>query len=273
MESVDVYYLAKMRLVYTSLIFLFLFWACSDSDEIDCSTLRLELRGKIDPTTCSPANGEIKVAALGGLAPYVFKINESVLRADSLFSGLQGGVFFVTVIDNNQCEQTTQINLTNFNTDLAATFSTTEDTGCVLGTGTATILPQGGQAPYQVKHNAVTKTTEPFVFEGLKSGISQFTVIDSQLCEFTVGVAIPKGKTSVTWSSDIKPIIETRCAKATCHVAGTGRADLSKFDNVKQLATEIKARTQNGSMPFDAPMSADQIQLIACWVDDGALDN
>lgn len=273
MELVTFNYLAKMRLGYTSLIFLFLFWACADSEEVDCSTLRLELRGKVDPTTCSPADGQIKVVALGGSAPYVFKINEGKLQPDSIFLGLQGGIFFVTVIDNNQCEQTTQVNLTNFNTDLAATFSATDDTGCVLGTGTATILPQGGEAPYQVKHNSATKTSQPFVFDGLKSGINQFTVVDNQLCEFILSVPIPKGKTSVSWSSDIKPIIETRCAKATCHVAGTGRADLSKFDVVKQFAAQIKTRTQNGSMPFDAPMPADQIQLIACWVDDGALNN
>ena len=64
-----------------------------------------------------------------------------------------------------------------------------------------------------------------------------------------------------------------RCAKPLCHVSGTGRSDLSKVQNVQQLALQIKTKTQDRSMPFDEPMPANEIQLIACWVDDGARNN
>jgi hypothetical protein len=248
-------------------------WSCSNLDEeIDCSTLKITLKSKTDPTLCSPPNGSIQVFATGGRSPYVFSLNNSDFQSDSLFSGLQGGNYQVIVMDASQCTNTIEVSLTNFNSDLATTVETIPDTECLTGTGIVRFIPTGGTPPYQLRfQNSIVENS--LEVGGLKSGSYQGAIIDSQMCEFVMAVTIPKGKTTISWSVDIKPIIDTRCAKPICHVSTTGRADLTKFENVKQLATEIKTRTQTGSMPFDEPMPASQIQLIACWVDDGALNN
>lgn len=255
------------------LIFLVVLAGCSDGveEEVDCSTLRIELKSKLDPTTCSPADGQISVSTFGGNKPYLFSLNNKTPQLDSAFIGLQGGRFVIEVIDVSQCTKSVEINLTNFNSGLAASATTTADTDCLAGNGSLQVSPTGGTAPYQFRYkNAVNSNPE---IVSLKSGIHEVTVVDAEGCEFVLGVNVPRGNTSVSWATDIKPIIDLRCAKSTCHVAGTGRADLSKFENVKSLASEIRTRTQNKSMPFDEPMPADQIQLIACWVDDGALNN
>lgn len=176
------------------------------------------------------------------------------------------------VIDANACSRVIEIFLSNFNSDLSATFSTTADSDCLFGNGIATFNPTGGTPPYQLKfQNALVVNS--LEVTGLENGLHQISVVDAQMCEFVMAVNIPRGPTTTSWAVDIKPIIDTRCAKPLCHVAGTGRSDLSKLSTVQQLALQIKTKTQDKSMPFDEPMPASQIQLIACWVDDGALNN
>lgn len=249
-------------------------WSCADPlvEAVDCSTLRLQLANKTNPTTCSPPNGEIQVTVRGGIKPYHFRVNNSSEQTDSSFFSLSGGTYSITVGDAALCEQMIEVSLSNFNSDLSGRAEVSEDTDCFSGNGSVTISPLGGQPPYQLKFENST-VDNSFSILNLENGLHEVTIIDDQQCEFVLAVNIPKGKTNASWLADIKPIIDTSCAKATCHVVGTGRADLSKFENVKQLAAEIKTRTQNKSMPFNEPLPAEQIQLITCWVDDGALKN
>jgi hypothetical protein len=76
----------------------------------------------------------------------------------------------------------------------------------------------------------------------------------------------------VSWTSDIKPIIEKSCAISGCH-NGITRTDLRIYSNAKKHAAEIKSLTRNRDMPFDGSIPQSQIDLISCWVDDGALEN
>lgn len=259
---------------YIPFILLCLLWSCSNDvePEVNCSTLQLRLKTAINPTTCSPPNGSLHVFASGGSPPYFFRVNNNTFQNDSTFDKLQGGAYTVAVSDTKQCTATLDVTLANFNSTLNSTFEVTANTDCLIGNGTAIFTPSGGDPPYQLKVNNVLNDHSLEV-TGLKHGLYQVAIIDAQSCEFVMAVNIPRGKTTTSWSLDIKPIIDTRCAKSLCHVAGTGRADLTKFQNVKDLASQIKTRTQNGSMPFDEPMPAAQIQLIACWVDDGSLNN
>ena len=252
---------------------LFIAGSCNDPvEEIDCSTLALELITKSDPTTCSPPDGQITVMAQGGAPPYLFRINNENFQSEASFTDLSGGDHLVTAIDVNQCEQTISVQLTNFNSSLDATVTVVEDTGCLTGNGSALFNPSGGQEPYQLRIGNIL-VNNSFEVTDLKHGVHQIFVIDALQCEVVKSVQIPRGSTGISFVNEIKPIIDTRCAKPTCHVPTTGRADLTKLENIQQLAAQIKTRTQNKSMPFDEPMPDEQIQLIACWVDDGALNN
>lgn len=259
---------------YTLFALLYILWSCSSDveQEVNCSTLQLQLKSVTNPTTCSPPNGSLRVFASGGSPPYFFRLNNNTFQSDSTFDKLQGGTYTVEVTDVKQCTITMGVTLANFNSNLISTFEVTSNTDCLIGNGTAMFTPSGGDPPYQLRFNNITIDNSMEV-TGLKQGLYQVAIVDAQSCEFVMAVNVPRGQTGTSWSIDIKPIIETRCAKPLCHVAGTSRADLSKFQNVKDLASQIKTRTQNGSMPFDEPMPASQIQLIACWVDDGALNN
>jgi hypothetical protein len=76
-----------------------------------------------------------------------------------------------------------------------------------------------------------------------------------------------------SWQNDILPIIENSCAISGCH-DGISRRDWTQYDEVKKYAAQAKLRTQNRSMPFEGPpLTHEQINVIACWVDAGAPNN
>lgn len=68
------------------------------------------------------------------------------------------------------------------------------------------------------------------------------------------------------------PIIQKDCAISGCH-NGSQSPRLETNQEVIANAARIKSETQAGSMPRNRTLSDQEIELIACWVDDGALNN
>jgi hypothetical protein len=83
--------------------------------------------------------------------------------------------------------------------------------------------------------------------------------------------------TVVSYQNDIKPILEANCIKSNCHNGDLGaERNWSVLAKVQAKADKIKEFTGNGTMPLDiAPTGLPQNErdLIACWVNSGALDN
>ena len=76
----------------------------------------------------------------------------------------------------------------------------------------------------------------------------------------------------ITFSGTVKPIIEANCAITGCH--GNRQSPLfTNDDQIIAAASRIKARTGAGTMPPSGPLSATDIEAIACWVDAGAPNN
>jgi uncharacterized membrane protein len=77
----------------------------------------------------------------------------------------------------------------------------------------------------------------------------------------------------VSYANDVSNIIQTRCAG--CHRAGStiGPGPLTNYTQVKNAAAQIKQSVVSGSMPRGSTLTADQIQIISCWVNIGAPNN
>ena len=70
------------------------------------------------------------------------------------------------------------------------------------------------------------------------------------------------------------PLLALKCAISGCHNGDNGASrNWTVKTNVLANASEIKSRTQSGDMPRTGSLSEEQKALIACWVDDGGLDN
>ncbi|EMR02661.1 hypothetical protein [Cesiribacter andamanensis] len=81
---------------------------------------------------------------------------------------------------------------------------------------------------------------------------------------------------AITYTANIRQLITTNCALSGCHVAGTGRANLTTYAGVKQVADNGLIRQKvivEKSMPPSGPLSACEISQLDAWLRAGAPEN
>jgi hypothetical protein len=269
------------RLVSFSLLISFLVYAgCSSNDEpkpVDCNTtdLAISLTSKSDPASCNTSNGSIVVSATGGAAPYQFKLNSGTFAAANTFNNLGAGSFTIIVKDGNDCEKSlAAVVLTAPTSPVAGASTIAHHTNCLDANGSITVNVTGGTPPYEYKLGSGLFVSSN-VFSQLKAGNYTVTVQDDADCSITINNVV-NSSTTVSFQTQIKPLLETNCIKSGCHNGDNGAdRNWSVFANVQAKASGIKTRTGNRSMPADNAnaLTQDQIDLIACWVDSGAQNN
>ena len=267
-----------LRVVFITLIFCVLvFERCAYNDinanfSCDNSTLAVELVSKSDVSNCRAIDGVITVTASGGIEPYAYNINGGEYQTNASFHNLGSGTYEVRVKDGNNCWRGISVTIEAAGTTLAATVETEPDDECSTDNGIALVTATGGVPPYQFQIDSKGYGGGSMFFN-LKEGQHVVVVKDSAECQITLAINIKHGQTGISYASQIKDILTTNCAKSGCHGAGTGSRDWTVFANVKANAVNIKTRTSNRTMPPDTPLHQADIDLIRCWVDDGALDN
>lgn len=80
---------------------------------------------------------------------------------------------------------------------------------------------------------------------------------------------------TVSFKNDIKPIIEMSCLinNSNCHGMNSSIPNWAVFSEVQSHAAGIKSKTRDRSMPKIGSLTQAEIDLITCWVDNGAKDN
>ena len=77
----------------------------------------------------------------------------------------------------------------------------------------------------------------------------------------------------ISLEQDVMPIINTYCIDFQCHGDG-GVPILNTSTQVIKYANTIRDEVVAGTMPANQDvLTASEIELIECWVTDGALDN
>ena len=83
-----------------------------------------------------------------------------------------------------------------------------------------------------------------------------------------------------TFAADVKPIIETKCAITGCHNGDMGQdLNWTNFEAFHERVESglVKFRVTNRIMPPSSspagPLTQEQINAIACWSDQGGLNN
>jgi hypothetical protein len=247
--------------------------SCSDEeDPVDCETMGpiLSLGVVTDATSCSIADGVINVSATQGEEPYEFSLNDMTGQSSGQFNNLNAGIYTVKVKDANGCTGFIE-NVAIKAADFTFTTEITADNSCLGSNGAVSVDVTAGNPPYTYRIGNGS-FTDNNTFSGLSTGNHSISVKDNIGCSVTLSVTVPRGFTGVSWNNEIKPIMENSCALSGCH-NGSSRPDLRKFENAKFYAKSIKTKTQDRSMPRDGVLTQQQIDIIACWVDDGALQN
>ena len=262
-----------LRSLISILVVISMFACSSEDDPVNCEkeALVINLDGTVNATSCSSNDGSILVSVSGGKEPYTFLINQQEVSDPDVLHSLSAGSYFVEVQDANKCVASLDNIMIlaedfSFNTDILP------NTSCLSGNGSVTVNIQSSNPPYSYKlgnGNFIPDNT----FTGLASGNHTITVLDNNNCSVNLTVTIPKGMTGTSWTNDIKPILEKKCATSGCHNGVSRSTDFREFSSAKTHAKSIKSKTQDRSMPFDDTLTQNQIDLIGCWVDDGAFQN
>lgn len=66
----------------------------------------------------------------------------------------------------------------------------------------------------------------------------------------------------------------TRCATPECHATNSSsRLRLGTFLQVKASAVDVHAQVTNKTMPRSGSLTAREILIITCWIDQGMPEN
>lgn len=250
---------------------IYLLIACSGNSPeeiIDCSLSNLTVEvTKVKFEDCGLKNGEITVAATGGTEPYTYSLNDTPPQTSPIFEDLKTGFFDITIEDFHGCSVMTHTLVGSKETLIGLVEIT--PSGCDGDNGTITTIANHGTEPYKYQLGENSQYQDSPFFEGLLSGEYSVWIGDANDCLIGVYLYVPSG---VSYSEKISPIISSTCSTLDCH-GGTQAPDFRIFDNVRNNAAKIKELTQSGVMPKIGSLTAEEINLIACWVDDGAPGN
>ena len=245
--------------------------ACKGDSEddlsIDCSKSTLEVSiVSISDAECN-APGVVVVSAEGGVGDVAFSANGVDFQVSATFN-LSAGNRTITARDNN-CSAT--VNVTVNASENAIVFENTEATnsGCGATNGSISISASGGVSTLMYSLDNGIPQTSP-VFTGVSAG-NHLIKVEDGTCSAQISKLVLAGTSLI---NEIMPIIAMKCAINGCHNGDNGGiANFNVKANVINLASTIKEFTQSGFMPQTGSLTNDQKALIACWVDDGALDN
>ena len=247
------------------------FISCSEKEpEINCATSDLVIGiVSLENTDCNTNNGSVELEAFGGSGGYRYRINGGLIQQSNIFPGLGEGGYIVTVVDSDNCTASEVLEIETKN-DLLMNL-TSENAGCGSSLGTISVAASGGDdLEYQINGGDFQPSN---TFVDLLAGEYIIATRDSKSCIIQDTVRVLSG---TSYLNEVSPIISANCAVSGCHDGQSGPPDWTNFDNVQNNADNIQARTTNRTMPPGGSgfeLTDEQIELISCWVEDGAPNN
>jgi hypothetical protein len=140
-----------------------------------------QLVQKKDVACFGDTDGLIEMSGTGGLSPFQYRIDDSALQSNGLFTGLGVGEYTITIIDKNNCDNNFTESIININ-PVIQIGSTIKDVNCFEGhDGTIDITINGGVSPFQYAWTGVSATTATVT--DLKTGTYTVEVTDNAGCK------------------------------------------------------------------------------------------
>lgn len=245
--------------------------ACSDDGggAVDCSVSDLSVEQvSISEENCSQG-GSVEYQAVGGDAPYDYSISAISFKASGLFQNLSAGSYTLTVRDDNNCMINESFTIGSEVPSFTMSAEVSQDAGCGGDAGIVEVVVSGGSGSYSYEIDGSDMGTSS-TLTNVPYGNHVLTAIDEVSCSDELDIYVSSG---ISYSASVASIIENNCAIDGCHVSGNSIPDFSSFATIQSNADKIKELTQNKSMPRNGSLTQAEIDAIACWVDDGALDN
>ncbi|MFH1319039.1 MAG: T9SS type A sorting domain-containing protein [Bacteroidota bacterium] len=142
------------------------------------SSCSLSITTSANNPTCGNNNGSATASVSGGTSPYTYSWSSG--GSSSTETGLGTGTYTVTVTDNNGCQATGSVTLTDPGT-LSLSISPTDPT-CGNSDGSAFASVSGGTLPYTYQWDSYTGDQTTQTATGLDGGTYTLTVTDANGC-------------------------------------------------------------------------------------------
>jgi gliding motility-associated-like protein len=186
-------------------------------------------------SNCGNADGSACAAVIGGSPPFTYLWNDPGTQATSCASGLNAGVYTISITDNNGCSITNVANV-NDNTAPIVTIPTSSDVTCGgAANGSAQGSISGGILPYNISWTPGGQTTT-FV-NGLSGGIYSMVVTDSVGCVGSASVTINEPSALISGIvSSFNTSCNLACDGSASVLAGGGTAPYTYLWN--DIATQ-----------------------------------
>lgn len=137
--------------------------------------------------------------------------------------------------------------------------------------GAIEISANSGTSPYMYSIDGINFQNNG-TFTDLEANDYTVTVKDANNCTDSKMATVTEVQ-EVSYSDEIRPIIDTNCQLSNCHGDNQGIPSFASYADVQANASGIKFRTSSGSMPPVGPLPDAEVQLISDWVDQGAPNN
>ncbi|SHK98637.1 PKD-like domain-containing protein [Flavobacterium xanthum] len=143
------------------------------------------------------SDGKATVAVTNGSAPYTYSWNTVPVQTVATATGLTKGNYTVRVTDFNGCETTSAVTIEQ-PAAISTSISAQTNVACSgSNTGSATIVPNGGTAPYTFSWNTTPMQTTATGIN-LAKGTYSVTVVDGNNCSAIQQVVITEPNGLVT---------------------------------------------------------------------------
>ncbi|RMG56818.1 MAG: hypothetical protein D6722_25805 [Bacteroidetes bacterium] len=160
-----------------------------DTQLTEPPAIDMGLATQVDVRCFGEDNGQLSASASGGVAPYLFDLNQGLPQPDSLFANLGPGTYTLRLTDQNGC-QDSLTELTILEPDLLTVEATVDDVNCFGGgDGSIWATGAGGTQPY-----AYVWSTEPpqtdSVATGLPAGSYTLLLTDANGCDTSLTATV-----------------------------------------------------------------------------------
>jgi|GEM_PF-308173 len=172
------------------------------------------------------SDAEVTLQASLGAAPYSYILEPgTILNSTGYYDNLDTGSYTIIVYDAQGCTDTVNFNVTQPDSLLVTSISTTNP-NCLPGSnGSLSIVAQGGTAPYQYNIGGANQSLN--TFNALSAGTYLVTVIDANGCTDTMTAILVTPPNPVISSAVETNVTCNGANDGSVQVNATGTATLS----------------------------------------------
>ncbi len=190
---------------------------------------------------CGTANGSACASITGGSPPFAFSWNDPAIQTTICATGLNAGVYTISITDNSGCIVTATANVNDNTAPVVSIVSSTDVTCSGAANGSAQGAISGGTLPYTSSWTTSPVQTGTFA-NNLSGGTYSFVVTDGAGCTASIAVSIAEPTPLISGIiSTVSTTCNLACDGAATVLAGGGTGPYTYLWNDVGLQTTTTA--------------------------------